>query len=69
MQRLSYPTETVLSYKITRNTRIVLFFKDRSRKPLRRRPLEGPMLTEGEQDDVMGAVKFPLVSESITYIG
>ena len=40
MQRLSYPTETVLSNKITRN-RIVLSFKDSLRKPLRRRPREG----------------------------
>ena len=38
MQRLSYPTETVLTNKITRN-RIVLSFKDSLRKPLRRRPL------------------------------
>ena len=37
MQRLSYPTETVLSNKITRN-RIVLSFKDSPRKPLGRRP-------------------------------
>ena len=35
MQRLSYPTETVLSSKITRN-RIVLSFKDSRRKPVRR---------------------------------
>ena len=39
MQRLSYPTETVISNKITRN-RIVLSFKDSPRKPLRRRPLD-----------------------------
>ena len=32
MQRLSYPTETVLTNKITRN-RIVLSFKDSLRKP------------------------------------
>ena len=32
MQRLSYPTETVLSNKITRN-RIVLSFKDSPKKP------------------------------------
>ena len=38
MQRLSYPTETVLSNKMTRN-RIVLSFKDSPRKPLGRRPL------------------------------
>ena len=38
MQRLSYPTETVLSNKNTRNT-IVLSFKDSPRNPLRRRPL------------------------------
>ena len=37
MQRLPYPTETVLSNKITRN-RIFLSFKDSPRKPLRRRP-------------------------------
>ena len=37
MQRLSYPTLTVLSNEITRN-RIVLSFKDSPRKPLRRRP-------------------------------
>ena len=39
MQRLSYPTDTVLSNKITRN-RIVLSFKDSARKPLGRRHLE-----------------------------
>ena len=39
MQRLSYPTETVLFNKITRN-RTVLSFKDSPRKPLGRRPLE-----------------------------
>ena len=43
MQRLSYPTETVLSNKITRN-RIVLSFRDSPRKPLRRRPLLFSML-------------------------
>ena len=37
MQRLSYPTETVLSNKVTRK-RIVLSFKDSPRKPLGRRP-------------------------------
>ena len=37
MQRLSYPTETVLSNRITRNI-IVPSFKDRPRKPLGRRP-------------------------------
>ena len=37
MQRLSYPTETVLSNEIPRNI-IVLSFKDSPRKPLRRRP-------------------------------
>ena len=44
MQRLSYPTETVLSNKITTN-RIVLSFKDPS-KPLGRRPKEA----EGRKD-------------------
>ena len=37
MQRLSYPTETVLSSKITRN--IIVLFKVSLRKPLLRRPL------------------------------
>ena len=37
MQRLSYPTKIVLSYKIARN-RKVLSFKDSPRKPLGRRP-------------------------------
>ena len=37
MQRLSYPTETVFSNKITMN-RIVLSFKDSPRKQLGRRP-------------------------------
>ena len=37
MQRLSYPTETDLTKKITRN-RIVLSLKDSPRKPLGRRP-------------------------------
>ena len=36
-RRLSYPTETVLSNKITSN-RMLLSFKDSPRKPLRRRP-------------------------------
>ena len=39
IQILSYRTETVLSKNITRN-RIVLSFKDSSRKPLVRRPRE-----------------------------
>ena len=38
MLRLSYPTETVSSNKITRN-RMVLSFKDSPRKPLRRQPM------------------------------
>ena len=38
MQRLSYPTETVLPNKVTRN-RIVQSFKDSPRKSLRRRPI------------------------------
>ena len=40
MERLSYPTETVLSNKITSN-RTVLSFKDSPRKPLIRRPRVG----------------------------
>ena len=43
-QRLSYPTETVLSNKIARN-RIVLSFKDSPRKPLGRRPKVSRNLT------------------------
>ena len=39
MQRLSYPTETVLSKKIARNI-IVPSFKVSPRKPLRRRPVD-----------------------------
>ena len=38
MKRLSYPTETVLSNKITRN-KFVLSFKDSPRKSLGRRPI------------------------------
>ena len=38
IQRQSYPTETVLSNKITRN-RIVLSYKDSPIKPLRRQPI------------------------------
>ena len=47
MQRLSYPTETVLSNKITRN-RIVTSIKDSPRKPLGRRGSEG-RLHSGEK--------------------
>ena len=39
MQRLSYPAETVLSNKMSKNG-IVLSFKDSPRIPLRRRPEE-----------------------------
>ena len=39
MQRLSYPTEIVISNKVTRN-RIVLSFKNSPRKPLGRRPYD-----------------------------
>ena len=42
MQRLSYPTETVLSTKITRDRIVlVLSFKNSPRKPLGRRPSIG----------------------------
>ena len=44
MQRLSYPTETVLSNKITTN-RLVLSFKDSPRTPLGRRPFVPPRPT------------------------
>ena len=50
MQRLSYPTETVLSNKITRN-RIVLSFKDSPRKPLRRRPAVGRRRSVRKRDE------------------
>ena len=43
MQRLSYPTKTVLSNKNTMN-RIVPSFKDSLRKPLGRQPLKGESL-------------------------
>ena len=46
MPRLSYPTETVLSNKITRN-RIVLSFKDSPRNPLGRRPKGGTLVWTG----------------------
>ena len=39
MERLSHPTETVLSNKIIREI-IVLSFKDSPRKPLGRRPID-----------------------------
>ena len=48
MQRLSYPTETVLSNEITRD-RIVLSFKDSPRKPLGQRPLEEKEEEEGDK--------------------
>ena len=47
MQRLSYPTETVLSNNITRN-RIVQSFKDSPPKPLRRRPIISSGKVESE---------------------
>ena len=51
MQRLSYPTETVYSNKITRN-RIVLSFKVCPRKPLGRRPCGG--VVGGNMDALQG---------------
>ena len=42
MQRLSFPTVTILSNKITRNEK-VLSFKDSLRKPLGRRSRFGPV--------------------------
>ena len=46
MQRLSYPTETVSSNKITRN-RIVISSKDSPTKPLGRQPEERDVRGEG----------------------
>ena len=51
MQRLSYPTETVLDNNITRN-RIVISFKDSPRKPLGRRPSEGGGKRSGQPENV-----------------
>ena len=51
MQRLSYPTETVLTNEITRN-RIVLSFKDSLRKPLGRRPGKREREREREREMV-----------------
>ena len=48
MKRLSYPTETVLPTKITRN-RIVPSFKDSPRRPLGRRPKERGDEVNGEE--------------------
>ena len=48
MQRLSYPSEPVLSIKITRNI-IVLSFKDSPRKPLGRRPQHRGMHAAGNK--------------------
>ena len=54
MQKLSYPTETVLSNKITEH-RIVLSFKDSPRKPLGRPPgITAP--TDGRRDICKGLV-------------
>ena len=39
MQRISYPTETDLSYKFTRNIIVLSFIQPR--KPLRQRPMDG----------------------------
>ena len=46
MQRLSYPTDTVLSHNITRY-RIVLSFKYSPRKPIRWRPKEQIRIPSG----------------------
>ena len=46
MQRLSYPTESVLYKKIASN-RIVLSFKDSPRKPLGRQPQTVVITSEG----------------------
>ena len=46
MQRLFYPTETVLSNKITKH-RTVLSFKDSPRKPSGRRPLDSVRINSG----------------------
>ena len=49
MQRQSYPTETVLSKKITRN-RIVLSFKDDFMKPLGQGPKESRFVEKSACD-------------------
>ena len=63
MQRLSYPTKTVLANKITRN-RIVLSFKDSPRKPLGRRPkLHAQVVSRRGQATVRGV---PLTQAALT---
>ena len=64
MQRPSYPTETVLSNKITMN-RIALSFKNSPRKPLRWRPRvmvaqeSGRADLIGEEDGIKPTSKRP----------
>ena len=61
MQRLSYPTEIVLSNEITRD-RIVLSFQDSPRKPLRRRPTASTQvancLSVGCTTTTMGGISY-----------
>ena len=58
MQRQSYPIETVLSNKITRNI-IVVSFKEIPRKPLGRRPhdprLTNPVLSARLRKEALGS--------------
>ena len=58
MQRLSYPTETVLTNKINGN-RIVLSFKDGHRKPLGTRG-ESLYRTVGDSVNIMTISLFGL---------
>ena len=53
MQIQSYPTETLLSNKITRN-KIVLSFKDSPGKPLGRRPNSNVVQTWVPDDGLFG---------------
>ena len=67
MQRLSYPTETVLFNKITRNI-MFLSFKDSPRKPLGRRPTDksGLVFQSRSTPSYFPPVWFGLTSSSRT---
>ena len=66
MLRLSYPTETVLSNKITRN-RIVISFKDSPRKPLGRRPEDWRGEKIGSHDSSVGFVTDITITNDVTF--
>ena len=57
VQRLSYPTETVLPSKIPWN-RIVLSFKDSPRKPLRWRPKERGRRRRQRSEDIENDISY-----------